>query len=226
MKDILMLPDSFLDWWFAPWIYAARSLPDMACATDRLGLRDGYRLWCEQAGIPPDLPEHFDAGWAVAAASSSEELIAAARLFAGLFAARQHDRTVLQALLPDERRWCAGIAAIQPLPGWHRTGFGADETVEMRGLFALARALQDAFPGMWPRLRLQLAWSMADRLDGLLASTDRDVKEVAPVSARMQRCWRLCRERAGNAALHMQPHPATERAGARIEARGDVALMT
>jgi len=197
-----MLPEAFLDWWFAPWTYAApqphlRPLPEQ-----RLAQRDGYRLWCARAGLEADLPRSFDPAWHGAAVANGGELSAAARLFSGLIAARAHDETILRQLPFADRKWCASVAATQPLQGCGiAPGAEAADTPEARGLLELAWRLQAAFPGMWPRLRLSLAPELAGRvdraLDGMAAA---QVKGTAG-AVRAQRCWQLCRTRAAGAAV-------------------------
>lgn len=191
-----MLTDAFFDWWFSPWTYAARlssSLPSKDC----LGQRDGYRLWCEEARLRPDLPEHCDPEWSIAAMRDAGVLLSAARLFAGLVAARQYDRTVLDVLTLDEKKWCASISAIQPLQSLHDMRVVSPRTVETRGLVELAGRLERGFPGLWPRLRLLLAEDTAEDVDGLLRAAFGSGDHGSASDRRAQRCWRLCLERAG-----------------------------
>jgi hypothetical protein len=189
-----MLTDTFFDWWFAPWAYAAHPLSSLP-ATDCLGQRDAYRLWCEEARLRPDLPERCDPAWSIAALHDAGVLLSAARLFAGLVAARQYDRTVLDALKLDERKWCASISAIQPLQSFHDMRVASSRKIETRGLVELAARLERGFPGMWPRLRLLLAADMAGEVDGLLRSTIGAGDHGSASDRRAQRCWRLCLER-------------------------------
>jgi hypothetical protein len=202
-----MLPHSFFDWWFAPWTYATQ-LPSLTLpAVDQFGQRDGYRLWCAHAGIGPDLPDRFDPAWSVAAADGETGLTAAARLFAGLIAARQHDQAVLDTLSPGDRKWCISIAATQPLLGWPHVRYGADDTTEMRGLVELACWLERDFPGMWPRLRLLLPAVVADQVGVLLRCPPGTGDKPNPSSLRAQRCWRLCSDRIVNVSA--QPESKT-----------------
>ena len=190
---MFILSPSFFDWWFAPWTYATCVVPCMPMPVDRLGQRDAYRLWCEQARISPDLPERFDPGWSAAAEVDERELTAAARLFAGLIAARQNDRKVLDALSAVERKWCANIAATQPLQSCQRTPYALNETAETRGLVELAHRLERGFPGMWPRLRLLLSAELTDKVECLLRTVAGVEDKSSAPDVRAQRCWRLCR---------------------------------
>lgn len=220
-----MLPHSFFDWWFAPWTYATHFPSPGLPAADRLGQRDGYRLWCEYAGIGPDLPERFDPGWSIAAAESETGLTAAARLFAGLIAARQHDRTVLDMLSPAERKWCVSIAATQPLLGWPHMRYGPDEPVETRGLAELACWLERDFPGIWPRLRLLLPAVLTDRVDVLLrCPPGREDKHNAS-RLRAQRCWRLCCDRIASVGARPESVKSPDAADTRLQAESRKAAM-
>ncbi|HVK95920.1 MAG TPA: hypothetical protein VM571_14475, partial [Noviherbaspirillum sp.] len=164
-----MLPDSFLDWWFAPWTYAAgarrRRLP---LAADQLGQRDGYRLWCEQANVQVAFPDDFDPAWHVAAVQNANELMNAAKLFAGLIAAREHNQAMLDQLAIPERRWCMSVAITQPLKGCQTVPFTDTDSIEIRGLVELVRRVESGFPGMWTRLRLLLPKTLAARVGALL----------------------------------------------------------
>lgn len=183
-----MLPQEFFDWWFEPWNYAPAALHPLA--SDRVARRDGYRLWCDAMEIPANLPQEFDAGWQVAVADEGAQLIATARLFGGLVAARAHDDTLLRQLSIEERRWCVSIASTQPLVAADVT---CDDDIALRGLVELARRLERNFPGMWPRLRLLLSPEQAERsttLAGMAAG-----QNEGP-AARAQRCWSLCSAQA------------------------------
>lgn len=183
-----MLPDPFIDWWFAPWELDATS----ALRSDRLAQRDAYGLWCAQHTLDACLPPQFDVGWAGAACSDADELRATARLFAGLMAARAHDQVLLASLSLPERKWCVSVAATQPLQFAVRPAFSSGHTLELLGLSELAWRLQQGFPGLWPRLRLLLEPAMATQLDSMLTDAD----NVANVSTlRAQRCWQVCRQR-------------------------------
>ncbi|MDB5772250.1 MAG: hypothetical protein JWM42_2624 [Burkholderia sp.] len=197
-----MLPDSFLDWWFAPWGYAKDAPPYSALVADYMGQRDSYHLWCAQADVAANFPERFDPEWHATVTDDGSELVEAARLFAGLIAARRHDQTVLKQLQFDDRRWCLGIATTQPLDGCELP-FAEDDPVEVRGLVELARRLEYGFPGIWSRLRLTLPAALAGRVGQLLGAA-LETGERAAASRRAQRCWSLCRARAARAALQFQ----------------------
>jgi hypothetical protein len=190
------LPPEFLDWWFAPWEYAAAAEPDEAIETDRVGRRDAYPAWCARAGVPPQLPAALDPGWEVALAASGAELIAAARLFAGLIAARGQDRSLLKELQRDDARWCMSVAATQPLHGAADGEARAGGMIDAVGLMELARRLEQGFPGLWPRLRLMLDDAVATHVDRLLEAA---APAAAEPARRAQRCWSLCRQRAAAA---------------------------
>jgi hypothetical protein len=194
-----MLPQPFFNWWFAPWTYASNVRVRLPFASDWLGQRDGYRMWCEQTKVAADLPERFDPAWHVAMADGGAELIAIARLFAGLIAAREHNQAVLGQLAFADRKWCVSIAATQPLRGCRELPYGPEDAIEVRGLLELARRLEPAFPGLWSRLRLMLPAAICDRVEELLEPAL--AAENAEVSAvRAQRCWTLCRGRLATAA--------------------------
>jgi len=194
-----MLQQALLDWWFSPWTYAPRMPARMLPSEDELGRRDGYRLWCEQAGIAADLPFHFDPAWSIAATSDSGQLRSAARLFAGLIAAREHDHALLSALPLAERKWCASIASVQPLNRLYSGDPVADDSLETRGLVDLALYLEKGFPGLWSRLRLLLPEPLAADVDALLQAMP-TATDSSRGSVRAQRCWRLCADRAVTAS--------------------------
>lgn len=189
-----MLPHAFVDWWFAPWAYAHRAHAQLPLAADRLGQRDGYRLWCDRTGIAADLPGNFDPAWSDAVCTDGPQLMATARLFAGLMAAREHEQAVLDALPFAERKWCISIAATQPLLRCRQARYGTAESIEVRGLVELARRLKNGFPGLWPRLRLMLPSGEAEQVDRLLDTAVATTSDTSAVRA--QRCWRLCRNYA------------------------------
>lgn len=189
-----MLPHAFVDWWFAPWSYADGGDAALPLAADQLGQRDGYRLWCDQSGIAADFPGSFDPAWSAAVCADRTELMATARLFAGLMAAREHEHPVLDALPFAERKWCMSIAATQPLVRCRQAQYGKDESIEVRGLVELARRLTNGFPGLWPRLRLMLPAGEAAQVDRLLGTAVATASDASAVRA--QRCWRLCRNYA------------------------------
>lgn len=202
--------DAFFDWWFAPWQYAANAVTVLPLAADLLGQRDGYRLWCRQAGLIPDLPQGADWGWCAVTASSADELRASAALFGGLIAAREHDSNILAELSTADRKWCIGIAATQPL---HATVHSRRASLGVRGMAELARRLHTGFPGLWPRLRLMLPKQEAQAVDAALAAASAaDIKQDAS-PLRAQRCWRLCSSRAASsgAAEHVVQEPQQDR---------------
>ncbi|AIY39653.1 hypothetical protein LT85_0493 [Collimonas arenae] len=191
-----MFAQSMIDWWFMPWSYALQpgaAWPPMA---EQLGSRDRYRLWCRAADVVADFPAQCDSGWGVASISDGAQLLAAARLFAGLLAAREHDnanaRAALLSLSPAERKWCLSVAATQPL-----RRFADDIAVDagaigLRGLLELALYLHDGFPGMWSRLRLTLPSAQAAQVDTLLKTMSEGSVAPAVQIVRAQRCWRMC----------------------------------
>jgi hypothetical protein len=195
------LTDAFLDWWFSPWLYAGSAAPHMA---DLLACRDGYRLWCSAATIPPDLPEHFNPAWQTMSTTDSGTLLEAARLFAGLLLARRQQIGALAALGPLQRAWCLRVASVQPLGGGDGLPFDATDSLEIRGLAVLARHVEAAFPGLWARLHLSLPAELSQRLSRLfLVAGSPDPlmpacsTPIAPSGAmRATRCWELCLQRA------------------------------
>lgn len=191
-----MLPHAFFDWWFAPWAYAVDATPELPMPADWLGQRDGYRRWCNRMRVSANFPETFDPSWHVAAIDSGAELTAAARLFAGLIAAREHNQPVLAELPFADRKWCVSIAATQPLRGCGDIAYTANDMIEVRGLVELAHRLEQNFPGLWSRLRLMLAAPLAARVDSLLETVRAVAKESETAAMRVQRCWMLCRSRA------------------------------
>jgi hypothetical protein len=191
-----MLPSTFVDWWFAPWRDGVAA-PQPEHMRDRLGQRDGYRLWCAQARIAPDLPARFDPAWH-AAASAGPQLLATARLYAGLIAAREHDTGALAALPPEQRLWCLRTASTQPLARCGHAAYDDADTLEARGLAELACHLEHGFPGLWPRLRLALPAGLNECVAQLLAA--RPEHAAMPDPARPQRCWQMCRRRCDDAA--------------------------
>jgi hypothetical protein len=196
-RVIAMLPDSFVDWWFAPWTCTAAPAAALPAQTDLLGQRDGYRLWCEKAGVVTAFPAAFDAGWQVAMMRDAQELMATARLFAGLFAARLHDHAALSLLPIADRKWCMSIAPTQPLTACKDLPFDGDDGLEVRGLIELARRLEVDFPGFWSRLRLLLPVETGERVERLLQPALQSNEGRGSSPLRAQRCWSMCRTRAG-----------------------------
>jgi hypothetical protein len=194
-----MLPAAFLDWWFAPWGYAASASGHASHDADLVGRRDAYRLWCAGAGVRPALPADFDAGWQAAALDDGATLASSAKLFGGLLAARQQQRQALAQLAPADRKWCMSIASVQPLAQYAAGPYAPGEALEVRGLTELSCRLEHRFPGMWSRLRLLLPRQLDDRVTTLL-ERERDADDwhdgPDPSSQRALRCWRLCLQRA------------------------------
>jgi hypothetical protein len=213
-----MLPDYFFDWWFAPWAYALEAAGQPPLSEDWLGQRDGYRLWCAQAHVAADLPASLDPGWHVVAGDTAPELTATARLFAGLIAAREHNQSVLGELAFADRKWCVSIAATQPVRGCQETPYAEDDSIEVRGLFELARRLDQRFPGLWSRLRLMLDPALGARVDSLLDVALAAAENSDASSMRALRCWMLCRVRVSSA------EPAMTIAGGRGEYEDDGAV--
>jgi hypothetical protein len=189
------LPEWFLDWWFAPWQYAGGAAR-LAHAEDVIALRDGYRLWCEQAHVDADLPASFDTEWHIACATNGDELLRSARLFAGLFAARAHEQEVLNELSLADRKWCAGIASIQPVRAAVADLAKEPGSIDVSGLAELAMRLEQDFPGMWSRLRLMVPPSGAAKVDAILRQMPSAVPDSHAAAARIRRCWQMCRQRA------------------------------
>jgi hypothetical protein len=191
-----MLPAAFLDWWFAPWSYAAAASRHASYDAALIGRRDAYRLWCAGAGVRPALPAAFDAGWQAAALDDGSALASSAKLFGGLLAARRQQREALSQLALADRKWCLSIASVQPLAEYGAVPYAPDDALEVRGLAELSCRLEQGFPGMWSRLRLLLPRELHDRVAALLPQ-ERDARDVPdPASQRALRCWRLCRQRA------------------------------
>ncbi|MFC3469363.1 hypothetical protein ACFOHT_05760 [Massilia oculi] len=190
------LSPAFVQWWFAPWDLAGlRQDAGAPAPRDLLGRRDAYRRWCLDAGIPAALPPTPDSRWAALATLGDTELARAARLFGGLFAARMPLPQALAGLEEDERRWCAGVANLQPLPRapW-RASTALEAGVDGAGLAWLALCLEHGFPGLWPRLRLRLPASAAAGAERCLQ--DGGVPPADAALARLARCWTLCERRA------------------------------
>lgn len=191
-----MLSQQALDWWFSPWAYALNSAGLMPYATDPLGQRDGYRLWCEKAGVAADLPLAINPRWEVAFTNSGEELMATARLFRGLVLAREHDHEKLAAMPFNDRKWCTSVASTQPLrPSWEN-GTGPQEPIEIEGLLDMALRLQHGFPGAWSRLRLALPADVCKTVESLMQQVRADQASIDASATRAQRCWHMCRGRA------------------------------
>jgi len=189
----------FLDWWFAPWEYAAGQEDLLPQAAGLAAQRDGYRLWCRRAGIAPDLPAHFDASWQVVALRKHNDFLRCAHLFGGLFAAREHNFDELGQLPRETRLWCLGVALTQPLQtARHGSRRALAGGIEVRGLLELALRLEQGFPGMWSRLALMLPAPLSTLLASALDVGDGvAVAELAsPEQARLQRCWKICAARA------------------------------
>lgn len=191
-----MLSAAFLDWWFAPWIYA--SSPHASQSADLIGRRDAYRLWCADAGVKAALPPAFDAAWQETALDDGQVLTAGACLFGGLLAVRQQRHEALAQLAVADRKWCMSIASLQPLSTLAGAPFTAGDRLEIRGLAELAGRIEHAFPGMWSRLKLLLPPELDEPVTRLLEQTGDVSGAAARDSQRALRCWRLCRQRAGD----------------------------
>lgn len=178
------LSDGFLDWWFAPWDLGGDP-PAFSDGASVLARRHGYRIWCDAAGVPADLPASWDSGWQVLAVSDSALLRRAAGLYAALLAARLARHAQLTALPLAERRWCMGVAVTQPLQAL--TEPGPATALQEWGVAELAGALEAGFVGLWPRLRLVLGVDAFDIAPG---------SATPGASTRSLRCWRMCLDRA------------------------------
>lgn len=192
-----MLSAAFLDWWFAPWSYA--SSRHASHEADLVGRRDAYRLWCASAGVRPALPAAFDAEWQAAALDDGSALASGAKLFGGLLAARRQQREALAQLSVADRKWCMSVASVQPLTEYAGEPYAPDEALDARGLTELSCRLEQAFPGMWSRLRLLLPQELDGRVAVLMeqrrpAHNGHAAQDAA--SQRVLRCWRLCWRRA------------------------------
>ena len=196
-----MLSEAFLDWWFAPWELA----PDDAwlqagwplAEPDLLARRDGYRVWCQHAGLATSLPALRDPGWEMLAGLDGAQLHGTARLLGGVLAARAADLRALDALDVAQRRWCSGVASVQPLAVWQPLPVPVSglTSVELAGLAQLAHVLEAGFAGLWPRLRLLLAPSLRAALDALMPDIALQPAPALADAARMQRCWSMCQRR-------------------------------
>lgn len=198
-REPLILSQAFLDWWFAPWQYIETpALPGMSDTL--VARRDSYRAWCEQAALAPDLPHLFDPGWQSAASQQGQELRRRAGLFGGLFAAREHQQSILGTLARDQQTWCQRVSLAQPLIRCV-PDIGSTESVQadavVVGLAELAWRLEQDFPGMWARLRGLLDLSERTRIDDALpAARRRSVSESSAAARRALRCWQFCCTRA------------------------------
>lgn len=191
-----MLSQQTLDWWFSPWSYALNTADFLPYASNMLGQRDGYRLWCRNAGIAADLPQQGDPRWETAFTTSGDELMVTARLFRGLLLAREHAQEKLAALPLSERKWCCSVASTQPLrPTW-QSDTAQHEVIEVEGLLDIALRLEHGFPGAWSRLCLTLAPAVVEKVSALMQCVHKDLASLDDSAARAQRCWRLCRMRA------------------------------
>jgi hypothetical protein len=179
------LSDNFVDWWFAPWNLGGGT-PAFAQDASPLARRHGYRIWCDAAGVPADLPASWDSGWQIVAVSDGGLLRRAARLYAALLAARMSRHGQLAALPMAERRWCMGVANTQPLQAL--TEPEAETPLEAWGIAELGAALEAGFAGLWPRIRIVLG--SAPALPAVKAQSS---------ATRSLRCWRMCLDRAARA---------------------------
>ncbi|MGI4846684.1 MAG: hypothetical protein ACRYGK_00865 [Janthinobacterium lividum] len=192
------LSPQFLQWWFEPWEYAQPWPGDMALPQGLVGRRDGYAMWCRQAGVQADFPNRIEGLWQAAAIGEAALLEQVATLFAGLLAARENDLKALQGLDAAQRRWCMSVAALQPLLSL-ASGTLADGTrasLLQRGLLEIRAWLDSGFAGMWSRLRHVLPIETASELD-LQPAAARPAGELSAAAIkRAQRCWQLCTDRA------------------------------
>jgi len=191
-----MLPESFLDWWFVPWRYARSGAGPSPSTSDELALRDDYRLWCRRNDVAIELPAKLDKAWDVVCTEDAGELIGAARLFCGLFAARQNAQKMLRFLSFADRKWCTSVAALQPINWCHKIEEGGDAGLELHGLRELAVRLEQGFPGMWSRLRLLLPDTLNRQILAPRLISLESGETPAENIARIQRCWHMCRNRA------------------------------
>ena len=189
------LSDDFFQWWFSPWSYGGPALPD-ACRGVLAG-RDVYRHWCAAAGVRAQLPDQADWRWQDAACSDGERLQHAAELFGGMLAARRQRLDELAAMAPATRRWCLSVALTQPLADWSGELPESLRNVRGRGLLELALRLEQAFPGMWSRLRLLLPEDLGRQLAPLLAAR----AMALPLRDRDRRCWLMCVTRSGSGLM-------------------------
>ncbi|HEY8024621.1 MAG TPA: hypothetical protein VIF60_08660 [Burkholderiaceae bacterium] len=197
------LSDSFIDWWFSPWSYAGdegqsdgpASALSTLTSSDMLARRDAYRLWCAELKVAADLPPHFDPAWSIVATSEPQEFAATLRLFGAVIAACGRDELLLGELPFDDRRWCMSIASTQALTTAPRPAASLAE----RGAQELKDRLDAGFYGIWSRLRLLLSPPLRVAVDRQTNESSRAPLAAGAV-ARGQRCWRLCRERAGTAS--------------------------
>ncbi|WP_156226325.1 hypothetical protein [Herbaspirillum chlorophenolicum] len=190
------LSDDFLDWWFAPWTYgelAAGSGVIGQVAASTLGRRDSYRHWCEQHAVAAVLPASADLRWQGAALRDAQQFALAATLYGGLFAARARRTEELAGLTAPHRRWCLSVALTQPLAGWTSELPGPLANARTRGVLELALRLEQAFPGMWSRLRLLLA--PADDVQ-MAPQLRQPLPETVRLRERERTCWQLCVARA------------------------------
>lgn len=191
-----MLSQQAIDWWFSPWSYALNAAGLLPHTTDTLGQRDGYRMWCDNAGVAADLPRAGDPRWEAAFTTSGEELIYTARLFRGLMLAREHNYEKLAALSFSDRKWCCSLASTQPLRSAWQDGIDSQESIDTEGLLDIALRLQHGFPGSWSRLRLTLSPDIAETVEALMQDIHEDGASLDASIVRAQRCWRICRARA------------------------------
>lgn len=199
-KGISMFSDAFYEWWFAPWKYARPGAQSLPLHANELARRDGYQAWCQLNEVASDLSADCDREWEIARTADGDELLATARLFGGLFAARENDTQLLVALPFADRKWCMSVAALQPLSWLHDVSASHAESIEMHGLRELAVHLEHGFPGLWSRLRLLLPAELADKLVGHAPGKWRRGKAAGSAAPRLQRCWRMCRDRATSLA--------------------------
>ncbi|MCA1325652.1 hypothetical protein [Herbaspirillum sp. alder98] len=190
------MSDQFLDWWFSPWSYGAPAAASDAIgqiAGSTLGRRDTYRHWCAQHAVAAVLPASPDLRWQGALLRDAQQFALAASLYGGLFAARAQRTDELAALPAPHRRWCLSVALTQPLAGWTGELPAPLANARTRGALELALRLEQAFPGMWSRLRLLLPPAEHEQIAPQLRLP---LPETARLRERERSCWQLCVARA------------------------------
>lgn len=195
----MMLSETFIDWWFNPWMIGVESVPDTE-ANDLVARRDGYQTWCASANILGDLPRYFDPTWSSVAMTEGPLLQHTASLFMGLIAARQPDQRVLRALPLGDQKWCRSIAATQPLQAYAVPHPESTDTLDICGLAEMAIRLEQGFPGLWPRLQLHLPANIQASITLRTQNNWATAEDILRSTMRSQRCWRLCQQRSEETA--------------------------
>ncbi|MFT5532091.1 MAG: hypothetical protein ACI8WM_001674 [Burkholderiaceae bacterium] len=190
-----MLSETFIDWWFNPWTIGADTASELRSA-DLIAQRDEYRTWCASARIPGGLPQHFDPAWSCVAMIEGQVLQHAASLFMGLIAARQPDQSAIRALPLTDQKWCRSIAATQPLHAYAVPHPESTDTLDTCGLAEIAIRLEQGFPGLWPRLQLQLPADIQASITLRTQANWATEDDILRSTTRSLRCWRLCQQRS------------------------------